>query len=359
MMHTRLFSVFLLLALLPSLLCSQAPEAQKLPSSPEEVLRTARDFYDLETPGLHPIHLKAHYQLYDAYGKATVAGSWEYWWSPLKRDHSQWIRDGKQVDEWLKSDGSSYRTHADIPLHYAERNLPLFMLHPLAQELATEKSAEDKDRAHFRDELKFVPADKPEAACVLRYREVDIKGTLQVPKNTTPAELCFDLQHGALLMGESGGIRHNYLHILKTQGKFFARELDATVEKQMLFSVVVDSISTVSEEDPAFTPSAEAQPKSLPHREDAGVATGSLLKKVAPEYPVLAKMNGERGKVVLAAQIGTDGKIHDLESIFSPSRLLDEAARKAVQHWEYRPYLLDGQPVEVETLINVIFMLGN
>jgi len=63
------------------------------------------------------------------------------------------------------------------------------------------------------------------------------------------------------------------------------------------------------------------------------------------------------GTVVLAATISKSGTIENLHATSGPA-LLQQAALDAVKTWRYRPYLLDGQPVEVETTVNVIFTLG-
>lgn len=90
----------------------------------------------------------------------------------------------------------------------------------------------------------------------------------------------------------------------------------------------------------------------------AGVATGMLLKKVAPEYPPIAKAARVQGTVVLQATISKAGAISDLHVVDGPP-LLQSAALDAVKQWQYRPFLLNGEPVEVETTINVIFILGD
>jgi TonB family protein len=90
----------------------------------------------------------------------------------------------------------------------------------------------------------------------------------------------------------------------------------------------------------------------------SGVATGSLVKKTIPVYPLVSKMAGEQGVAVLAARIGTEGKIHDLEVLASPSPLLAESAVESVKKWEYKPYLLNGVAVEVETIVNVTYSLS-
>ena len=63
------------------------------------------------------------------------------------------------------------------------------------------------------------------------------------------------------------------------------------------------------------------------------------------------------GTVVLAATISKAGTIENLRVVSGPA-MLQQAALDAVKTWQYRPYLLNGQPVEVETTINVIFTLS-
>ena len=88
-----------------------------------------------------------------------------------------------------------------------------------------------------------------------------------------------------------------------------------------------------------------------------GIAVGLLVSKVAPVYPIDAKKAGVSGTVVLTAVIGKDGLIQDLQVVSGPD-LLQQAALDAVKQWRYRPYLLNGEPVEVDTKINIIFTLG-
>lgn len=86
------------------------------------------------------------------------------------------------------------------------------------------------------------------------------------------------------------------------------------------------------------------------------VLEGLLLFKTAPPYPVLAKATRTEGTVVLEAIISKAGAIENLHVVSGPP-MLRQAAFDAVRTWRYRPYLLDGQPTEVETTVNVIFSL--
>jgi protein TonB len=89
----------------------------------------------------------------------------------------------------------------------------------------------------------------------------------------------------------------------------------------------------------------------------AGVMQGMLLQKTVPVYPPIAKAARVSGTVVLQATISKTGSIENLRIISGPA-MLQQAALDAVRSWRYRPYLLNNDPVEVETTVNVIFTLG-
>jgi protein TonB len=88
-----------------------------------------------------------------------------------------------------------------------------------------------------------------------------------------------------------------------------------------------------------------------------GVMQGNLVAKTPPIYPPIAKAARVSGTVVLQATISKTGTIENLRVISGPA-MLQPAALDAVKSWRYRPYLLNGDPVEVETTVNVIFTLG-
>ena len=81
-----------------------------------------------------------------------------------------------------------------------------------------------------------------------------------------------------------------------------------------------------------------------------------LIRKTIPVYPPIGLAAHAEGTVILAATISKTGTIENLHVISGPA-LLQRAALDAVNTWRYRPYVLNGQPVEVETTVNVIFAL--
>jgi protein TonB len=88
-----------------------------------------------------------------------------------------------------------------------------------------------------------------------------------------------------------------------------------------------------------------------------GVTRGLLIHKEEPAYPTLARAARIQGDVILNAIIDTNGTIQNLQLV-SGHPMLVPSALAAVRQWRYKPYLLNGQPVEVETTITVIFTLA-
>src|SRR6202035_4061308 len=84
----------------------------------------------------------------------------------------------------------------------------------------------------------------------------------------------------------------------------------------------------------------------------SGVTAGMLIKKVNPIYPADARAGYIQGTVVLQAEIAKTGDITNLELVDGPIELAGSAVA-AVRRWKYKPYLLMGQPVIVDTEIQV------
>ena len=128
-----------------------------------------------------------------------------------------------------------------------------------------------------------------------------------------------------------------------------------------LTPVVLQKV-TIANELPPPPPPGEASaptPGAAPRRISisAGVAVGLLVSKAPIVYPIDAKKAGVSGTVVLSAIIGRDGTVEDLQVVSGPE-MLQQAALDSVKQWRYRPYLLNGEPEEVRTTINIIFTLG-
>ena len=105
---------------------------------------------------------------------------------------------------------------------------------------------------------------------------------------------------------------------------------------------------------PAHTPTAA--PEVI--RVSQGVMEGLILKRVQPHYPAQAMQMRIQGPVQLQATISKSGEITNLK-VVSGDGILARAAQEAVKQWKYKPYYLNGEPVEIQTQILVNFKLPN
>jgi periplasmic protein TonB len=82
-----------------------------------------------------------------------------------------------------------------------------------------------------------------------------------------------------------------------------------------------------------------------------------LVYRVEPAYPTLARQTGRSGRVELRAIIATDGTIQSLQ-VVSGDPLFLQSALQAVQQWRYKPTVLNGRPVEIDTFITVVYTIN-
>jgi TonB family protein len=173
---------------------------------------------------------------------------------------------------------------------------------------------------------------------------------------------------GTILVSESGSVEN--VHFFKGDPLLTAAAVEAA--KKWKFKPVVKDgkpIAVVARTTFNFVLADDVQDgkdvaaeldqiRSVPQRVrvSQGVSAGLLAHRVQPDYPLEARQARIQGAVVLRAVIGKDGSIEKL-TLVSGHPMLAPAAIDAVQQWRYRPYLLLGSPVEVDTEISVNFQL--
>ena len=116
---------------------------------------------------------------------------------------------------------------------------------------------------------------------------------------------------------------------------------------------VIGGIISSSAKSAAMLPKIEPVKRV---RISQGVTQGLLISKIEPRYPKIALAAHVTGTVLLHAIISKQGEITELQ-VVNGHPLLIAAAIDAVKQWRYRPYLLSGEPVEVETNVTVNFQL--
>jgi protein TonB len=164
-------------------------------------------------------------------------------------------------------------------------------------------------------------------------------------------------------------------HLLKVRIERLDKELQHQEQVIHDFKAAGDNASPPSDSTPApapsaqpaggdnstppsgSTPDASQKPKEVPVELSPARGESMLLENPTPPYPPAARAAGISGTVVLNAIIAKDGTISSLEVADGPP-LLRQAALDTVKTWRYKPYVVNGEPVQVTTTINVIFKLN-
>jgi periplasmic protein TonB len=116
----------------------------------------------------------------------------------------------------------------------------------------------------------------------------------------------------------------------------------------------------VGGDEPGGKPETNAPaPANMPSaiKISGGVLQGLRLKRVDPVYPASARANGIQGQVTLHVIVGKDGHIQSISVVSGPDEL-KAAALDAVKQWTYKPYLLNGEPVAVDSIVLINFNLA-
>lgn len=117
------------------------------------------------------------------------------------------------------------------------------------------------------------------------------------------------------------------------------------------------AVNSDSHPRPPEEPVVEKKPTVTPRLRVATIEPAMLIRRVEPTYPPLAKQTRREGRVELHAIIATDGTIQSLQ-VVSGDPLLIQSALAAVREWRYRPTILNGQAVEIDTQITVTYTLN-
>ncbi len=327
-----------------------ADKPAELPKDPQAVFAAAAPFYDYSSPALKPFHLKATYQLYEN-GQPAEQGTFEYWFASPQLYRRSWTRADVAQTYWHLADGK-HVSAVSGRLNFFERKLPEALFSPLP-------TAAELDPSKVRLDAEKLPTKVAKIPCFMVVPQMHIFGSTQnVPLGLFPT-YCFDLNSPVLLASYSfGTVETHFSKVGIMQGHYIARSILLFESGRKVLEATVDSVTGLAPTDPALVPPESAERLDLEKVDvSGGVAQGMLLKKQIPAYPQDAKDAHVSGTVVLQAIIGTDGGIHDLRIVSAPWPSLAASSLFAVSHWEYRPYLLKGEPVEVETTINVVFSL--
>jgi TonB family protein len=293
-----------------------------------------------------PWHMKMALAVFDDKGQNPKDGSVEVWHSGA--DQREVYTLGGTTLTTLLHDGKRYSVESGGEVPFEAEQLVAQVLHPGPEPIDVQGS---------KPELRKQKFGKVSLDCIMLTQPS--QGTGILPLGLYPT-YCLNPGEDQIRSSYNFGSR---TVIINGLGKFLEHsvvlKLDLVDDKVLVGTAKVESLSTYTPEPDEFTPSAEMLSKqAVTARISGGVIAGSRLTFVPPVYPGVAKQNHESGTVVLRALIGRDGHIHSLRPMSVTNSDFVIAAIAAVRQWTYKPYLLNGEPTEVDTTITVNFALN-
>ena len=329
-----------------------AYDAQALPRDPAAALLLASKANGLGGEGLKPWYLKAHYQTYDAQGKPAAKGVFELYWAAKDHYRVSYTSDAFTQTSYRTPNGD-YRVGSTADVPYAESLIWGELMNPI----------EVWDKAP-KTELHEKKIGQLPLACL----------EIAVPRSPLVSSYCMDTQQAILRMMTSDGYVSAYNKIASFQHRFVSDAISLRDGAQPVLELAIDELRGARDSDlqavtpPAGTAKTEPihyadedmnarglDPSNLLH---AKVANGHVLFKGTPTYPAEAKQRRAQGTVRLAVIIGKDGVVRNPVVVRDPDTALSKAAVETITRWRYQPYLFNGHPVDVRTIIRISFVLG-
>ena len=294
---------------------------------------------NLDVKGNAPFHLGMTFQLYDLKGKPTETGSFETWWPGVGGRRTLVKLAG------LKEDGSAPDGADDATVRYAYLVSQLIeaAIHP-------------------------VPTMEPPAGTVTKTLssgkfQLECTGPKPSPAEAVNAQLdtvCVAPNSTDLLTMQ--GLSGNMTMLRPKTGKFHDTFVAMELRIYYLRTDAIDGkLTALQAYDPANA-KVESPSTTLSEapvvRVSGGVISGHRIKFVEPNYPMDARVSHLGGSVLLNAVIGKDGVVRRLVPIASTDSMFTESALQAVRQWRYSPYLLNGEPAEVDTTVTLNFAIN-
>ena len=293
---------------------------------------------------LVPWHLEAAYQTFDADGKPKDRGTFSEWWAGKDRFKIVYTSTSGDLNLTIYRYGkTTASTGSPGWIPFRAQMAQRYLVSPVPPPSAVEKlafSTMPMNLGQVTLQCLRAPLSEPDAASYFPYDDLPAVCTTE---GSPIVRAIVDPSRFLVLFNK----------IVQIGGRYAAEDLsvrdtDLTIVNMQVTKL--ELLSTVNDSD--FVLPATASSFPLP------VAPREILKQRiggdAPIYPAAARSQHVEGVVTLDAVITKDGRIGELEVLSGP-KALQRAAYDAVKTWKYKPYLVDGQPAEVQTQIRMMF----
>jgi TonB family protein len=317
------------------------------------ILTTAQRANGLAGPNVRPWHIKVKYQVYDSDGRPKISGTYEeYWVSPKKYRRSYTSAGVVQIE--VATDHGLYHSGKPGWPSGTETRVRTDLVRPMPTEI---------DLHHVVLSRHEWSLGQTELGCIsLSPKKSNV--TVHVfgyPDWEVYQRYCFGQSDAVLHFKSQGGGEFDtyYDNITPFQAHYVARDVRVVNEHRTLLTIHVESLeslSTINEADFVPPPGAIG-PVGGTITVDSATLHDHILKSTPPNYPKSAKRKKVQGIVIVRATIGKDGHVVAAEALSGPL-MLRQAAVACVRNWKYRPFLILGEPVQVESKIEFSFALA-
>lgn len=314
----------------------------EMPHDPDALMLTGARLNSLTGEGMQPWQMKLSYTVKDAQGAISESGTLDELWASPHMIRTTYTVGTESRIVYVTEDSTL-------------QSGTLARVSPLAQEAVRELVQPLPSPAYIeRQSYEFHPQQVGSTKLTCVAEKAHTAGQVA---SLAPNMYCFSSDKPILRVDVSAATKQQAVRntLVVFQGRIVPRELQITELDKISITVHLETLAAITKVDDAdFTPPAEAKPTPRRIAISAGVAQGLLIKSVPLHYPPDAKAAGVSGTVVIQIKIGIDGHVHDPEIVSGPPELR-QAALDAVKESVYRPYVLNGETVEVDTTANFEF----
>ena len=309
-------------------------------------LQHASELTALDLPGTRPWHTRSNITTTTGDGIPISQDMVEEWWAEPNLWRATYTTASGAVTTEIRNHDGLFRTRGAPHISGTDRRLEREVVHPIPR-------LSDLDKLLLQSRTESVGGHPYDCIAVSR------------PLVTPPKQPAAVMEERYCFTSGSDQLRIVYPSLYRvvgrvTLGKFQDRDVPMEVQDRG----ATDGMSTLKlielkteTPDPSMFVISDNALERVPERPLflGGVQAGRKLSGSNPVYPQAARAAHLTGTVTFSAVIGKDGHLVELEPVSSPSGILTRAAFEAVRDWTYQPYLLGGDPVEVETTIAIHF----
>ena len=313
-----------------------------MPSDPKELMFLAAKMNGLTGEGVKPWHLKATYRFFSANNKVSIEGTYEEFWG-TETNYKRILTESACTQTDFGTEKGDYRVGSC-------QQIPIPISDLIRREFVTPlPSVETVSRSAFA--IQPIGSKGTQPTC-LRFVGLPDPGVVHCIAPDRPI-----VAINTYLYERVDAIQAIHDRVLDFHGRFIPGDVSLLFAgKPFLVAHLEDLRTLASLSDIESTPPTEAEKITPPISVPPEVAESMIIRKTNPGYPFTAKREHLTDTVSLQAVIGTDGHVSSLQVIGGPVDLRQPAIN-AVRSWTYRPYVVNGEAVEVNTTINVLFSL--